>query len=109
MNYMELTNKQEKTLRFIKLFYLNHGYTPTIREICVGMNVSSPSTAHLHVNKLIEKGYLEKVGGNRTYKIKGSYKFNDLLDMSKEQLINLIYDLQLKIDIMKYMKGDKNE
>ena len=105
MNYMELTNKQNETLKFIKKFYIENDYFPTIREICKGMGVTSPSTAHMHVTNLIRKGYLEKTNGYRTYKIVNLYKGNDLQEMSKQQLIDIIYQLQLKNNILMYERN----
>ena len=35
-------------------------YPPSIREICSALNLKSPATVHVHVNNLIEKGYLKR-------------------------------------------------
>ena len=37
-----LTRKQAETLEYIKKFMVSHGYPPSVREICSGMNLSSP-------------------------------------------------------------------
>ncbi len=55
-----LTNKQGETLQFIKKFMVAHGYPPSVREICAGMNLSSPATAHSHLTQLEDKGFIRK-------------------------------------------------
>ena len=55
-----LTKRQRDILDFIKRFYANKKYPPSIREIASEFSLSSPATAHVHVQKLIEKGYLKR-------------------------------------------------
>ena len=55
-----LTKKQGETLEFIKKFMVSHGYPPSVREICAGMGLSSPATAHTHLKELETKGYIRK-------------------------------------------------
>lgn len=56
----ELTKKQEETLTFIKKYMVAHGFPPSVREICSGMGLSSPATAHTHLKELENKGYIRK-------------------------------------------------
>lgn len=56
----ELTSHLEKTLSFITSFIQQHAYPPTVREICEGVGVSSPSTAQYYLNKLEELGKIKK-------------------------------------------------
>ena len=60
----ELTKRQKDVLRFLKEFMVSHGYPPTVREICDKLGLSSPATAHTHLNQLELKGYIKK-GGNK--------------------------------------------
>ncbi len=55
-----LTNRQKAVYTFIEDFILEHGYSPSIRDICAGLNMRSTSTAHTHVANLEAKGYLKK-------------------------------------------------
>lgn len=55
-----LTKKQEETLTFIKKFMVEHGYPPSVREICKGMDLSSPATVHTHLKELEKKGVIRK-------------------------------------------------
>lgn len=60
----KLTKRQKDILEYIKKFCANKKYPPSIREIAANFNLSSPATAHVHVNKLIEKGYLKRGKGS---------------------------------------------
>lgn len=55
-----LTKRQKDILEFIKKYSAKKKYPPSIREISNHFNLSSPATAHVHVKKLIEKGYLKR-------------------------------------------------
>jgi len=54
-----LTPKQKSVLTFIRCFFANWGYAPTIAEICSGLGLSSTATVHKHLRILVDKGYLE--------------------------------------------------
>ncbi|MGW8822243.1 LexA family protein [Paenibacillus lautus] len=65
----KLTNRQADALKFIKTYVSKNGYPPSIREITLGMNCSSASTAFKLVEKLAQKGYIEKGDGPRAIKV----------------------------------------
>lgn len=56
----DLTKKQEETLVFIKKYIVENGFPPSVREICAGMGLSSPATAHTHLKELENKGCIRK-------------------------------------------------
>ena len=56
----KITNKQAETLTFIKKFMVEHGFPPSVREICKGMNLNSPATVHAHLKELEKKGIIRK-------------------------------------------------
>lgn len=60
----KLTRKQKEILDYIKKFSADKKYPPSIREISANFGLSSPATAHVHVKKLIEKGYLKRGKGS---------------------------------------------
>ena len=60
----KLTKRQKDILEYIKKFSAQKKYPPSIREIAANFNLSSPATAHVHVKKLIEKGYLKRGKGS---------------------------------------------
>lgn len=49
---------QAKTLSFLRNFIEDKGYAPTLKEICLHIGAKSPSTAHFHLSRLEEKGFL---------------------------------------------------
>ena len=54
------TKKQRELLTFIEQFIGEHGYSPSYREIMVGLNYTSVATVALHINNLIRRGHLRK-------------------------------------------------
>lgn len=54
------TKKQKELLTFIQNFIVEHGYSPSYREIMNGLNYTSVATVALHVNNLIKRGHLQK-------------------------------------------------
>jgi len=54
---------QKAVFDYIKEFSVVNGYSPTLQEIQEKFNLKSISTAHYHVKKLQDAGYLEKVEG----------------------------------------------
>lgn len=54
------TKKQKELLIYIETFVTEHGYSPSYREIMVGLNYNSVATVALHVNNLIKRGHLQK-------------------------------------------------
>lgn len=53
-----LTKKQEETLKAIKKFIAKNGYSPSVREVCDMMNLSSTATVFVHMRHLMNKGYI---------------------------------------------------
>ena len=56
----KLTSKQNNVLDYLKQFLAKKGYPPTVREICAALNLSSPATVHVHINHLVDKGYIKR-------------------------------------------------
>ncbi len=59
--YEQLHVRQRKIFNFIKRFMHQHSYGPTMREIMIGLDITSTSVVDYHVNRLVEAGFLEKV------------------------------------------------
>lgn len=55
-----LTDKQKKILDVIDREVKEKGYPPSVREICKEVGFKSTSTAHAHLKKLQDLGYLKK-------------------------------------------------
>ncbi len=58
MKNTELTPRQKDVLDFIKKYIAEHGFPPAIREICKGVNLSSPATVFVHMKNLEQLGYI---------------------------------------------------
>ena len=59
MKGIEITKRQKDVLDFIKRYIAEHGYPPAIREICKGVNLSSPATVFVHMKNLEDRGYIK--------------------------------------------------
>ena len=55
-----VTDKQLAVLGCIRDYTIQKGYGPTVREICQMMDLSSPSTVHVHLNSLEKKGMIRR-------------------------------------------------
>jgi DNA adenine methylase len=55
-----ITKRQQQVLDFITIYQKRKGYSPSLEEICKKFKIASVSTAHFHVSKLRDLGYLEK-------------------------------------------------
>ena len=55
-----LTPRQEQVLEFIRESIRADGYPPTVREICAGLRLSSPSTVHAHLANLERLGLIKR-------------------------------------------------
>ncbi len=54
------TKKQKELLAYVDNFIKEHGYGPSYREVMSGMGYKSVSTVAVHIDGLIERGYLRK-------------------------------------------------
>lgn len=74
----KITVKQNETLTFIKKYIVSHGFPPSVREICKGMNLSSPATVHAHLRQLEKKGLIRKESNKfRTIELLVENEFED--------------------------------
>ncbi len=53
-----LTSRQQSVYDFIESYIDQKGFGPTVREIAEAVQLSSPSTVHVHLKTLEEKGYI---------------------------------------------------
>lgn len=64
-----LTRRQQETLSFLERFIAANGYPPTVRQVCVGLGLSSTQTAYGHLCKLEQKGYVRLSHAHRTIQL----------------------------------------
>ena len=53
------SNKREQILNFLTQFMNEHGYAPTVREICNAVGLQSTAPVHYHLNALRDAGLIE--------------------------------------------------
>lgn len=56
----DVTKRQQAVLDCIQQFIDAHGYGPTVREVCQSLGLSSPSTVHVHLKALEDKGMIKR-------------------------------------------------
>ncbi len=61
---VKLTKKQTVILDYIKTFLDNHDYSPSYREICAGLGLSSVSSVAEHIDHLVALGALKRTPGS---------------------------------------------
>ena len=59
----KLTDRQRRVLEAIESFILEHGYSPTIRQLGKLVGIASPSAVFKHILSLERKGYLKRKRG----------------------------------------------
>jgi SOS-response transcriptional repressor LexA len=50
--------RREQIMRFVTDFWIERGYSPTVREVAVAVGLRSPHTAHTHLLALVKEGRL---------------------------------------------------
>lgn len=66
----DLTDRQKQVLEAIRQSMAEYGYPPSVREIGERMGLSSSCTVQRHLEALIAKGYLRRIGSKaRTIEI----------------------------------------
>lgn len=84
--YGDLSMRQNEVLTYVKKFIAENKYSPSVREICQGVNLSSPATVHVHLRNLIEKGYLKRnAKNNRLLEVMVPNEF----DISSDDVVNI--------------------
>jgi repressor LexA len=64
---LDLTERQRDLLAALERLHRDNGYSPSIRELCDEVGVSSTSTVHRHVTTLESRGLVERLpGAHRT-------------------------------------------
>ena len=57
----EASKTKEKILGFVSAFCDQHGYSPSYREIAIGVGIKSTATISRHIHDLIQSGVLPPV------------------------------------------------
>lgn len=59
----ELSPSQRRCLDFVRTFIGEHGYSPTLREVCDGLGWTATNSAVEMLDRLQAKKYLERTKG----------------------------------------------
>lgn len=60
MSKGKLSKRQQSIYDYICSYTRDHGYPPSVREIGAAVGLASPSTVHMHLKSLEEKGYIHR-------------------------------------------------
>lgn len=88
----KVTKRQQAVLSCIEDCIREKGYGPTVREVCQILGLSSPSTVHVHLKSLEEKGLIKRDPLKSrsialTYPLPGGKSAQD--DLSYSKIINV--------------------
>ncbi|OGD79655.1 repressor LexA [Candidatus Collierbacteria bacterium RIFOXYB1_FULL_49_13] len=89
-----LYKRQRQIVDFISQYIQTHGYSPTLSEIAVAINVSSLATVHEHLQALIKKKIIRKY--------EGAVRGIELLDKTIGQIVNVV-----ELPILGYIAAGK--
>lgn len=79
MTKAKLSKRQQSIYDYICDYTKSHGYPPSVREIGTAVGLASPSTVHMHLKTLEERGYIHR-------------------DSNKPRTIEVVDDKQAKVD-----------
>ncbi len=72
----KITKKQSEVLDFVKKYIADHGYPPSVREICAALGLSSPATVQVHLKHLKEAGCIKNTSNKfRTIEVIGENEY----------------------------------
>ena len=55
-------NDDDRVYHYIRSYFNEHGYAPSVRDICRGCDIKSTATPYHIINRLIERGLIKKTG-----------------------------------------------
>lgn len=104
----QLTDRQERILRFISEQTRDRGLPPSVREIGKAVGLTSPSTVHTHLKNLQKLGYLER-DPDRTRAIRVRYDpaSGAVADKSPVRHIPLVGDVAAGTDVLASSKVEE--
>ncbi len=87
-----LTQKQSEVFDFVKKYIADHGFPPSVREICKALGLSSPATVQVHLQHLKEAGKIKNTSNKfRTIEVIGENEYlNKDEDVIKVPLLGKI-------------------
>ena len=75
---------QEKVYQFLRGYIAEHGYAPSVRDICIGTGLTSTSSVYLHLRNLAKAGLIKKTGNQpRCLVLVEDYSATTIASMAK--------------------------
>ncbi len=81
----KITKKQEEILTYIKQEILDHGYPPSVREICEAVHLKSTSSVHAHLETMEKNGYIRR----DPTKPRAIEIIDDQFQLARREMVNL--------------------
>lgn len=81
----KITKKQEEILTYIKQQILDHGYPPSVREICEAVHLKSTSSVHAHLETMEKNGYIRR----DPTKPRAIEIIDDQFQLARREMVNL--------------------
>ena len=81
----KITKKQEEILTYIKQEILDHGYPPSVREICEAVHLKSTSSVHAHLETMEKDGYIRR----DPTKPRAIEIIDDQFQLARREMVNL--------------------
>ena len=94
-----LTKKQLAVYNYIDEFIKEKGISPSYRDICSGLGLSSVASVAEHVNNLVALGALKKGEG-------GSARSLEVIDIKHTETVNLFKNKLLELSLDDSKKSD---
>ena len=92
----KLKPKEKRVLDYINQTIEEQGYPPSVREICSSLGIKSTSTAHMYIERLASKGYIEKLAG----KSRAIKKADDLAEEGKRYRVPVVGQVAAGLPIL---------
>ena len=83
---IKLTKKQAQVYEFVANYVDAHGFSPSYRDICAGLGLSSVSAVAEHVENLVNLGALKKTPGSARSLEVVDFTFPETTALFKEKL-----------------------
>lgn len=90
----KVTKRQQAVLDCIEECIREKGYGPTVREVCQSLGLSSPSTVHVHLKALENKGLIKRDPLKSrsialTYALSDGERFSNIIQPTFNKIVNV--------------------
>ena len=101
----KVTKRQQAVLDCIEECIREKGYGPTVREVCQTLGLSSPSTVHVHLKALEQKGLIKRDPLKSrsialTYPLEDAALATNVVQPSFSKIVNITDTISLPTDIV---------